>query len=262
MTGYCDISGARLYYKKKGKGPPIIFLHGFCLDNRMWENQLDFFSGSYTTLAIDLRGFGRSTFPTDKIYSHHEDIHALLDTLQITQPAILVGLSMGGRVVADFALSYPQKTKVAVFVDAVIDGYEFMNFNLGYIYKSGKEQGIAAANQMWLNHELFESARKIPSVSVLLAKMIMSYSGWHWINKNPVRGLHPPAIEQMQDLVVPTLIITGQYDTPDFQAIAQILHSKINHSSKKEIGDAGHMCNMEKPTVFNEILDQFLTNHK
>jgi pimeloyl-ACP methyl ester carboxylesterase len=73
-----------------------------------------------------------------------------------------------------------------------------------------------------------------------------------------VKGLDPPALEQLQNLVVPTLIITGQYDAPDFQDIAQILHSKINHSSKKEIAGAGHMCNMEKPAVFNEILKEFL----
>lgn len=259
MTGYCNIPGARLYYKKKGNGPPIIFIHGFCLDHRMWENQLDFFSDCYTALAVDLRGYGNSSYPTDKIYSHHEDINALLDILQITQPAILVGLSMGARYVADYALTYPQKTKAIIFADGVIDGYVFKEFNLSYIYKLGKEQGVLAANKLWLNHQLFEQARKNPAVATLLQKMLMSYSGWHWINKNPVNGLNPPAIEQLQNLVVPTLIITGQYDIPDFQDIAQILHSKINHSSKKEIAGAGHMCNMEKPAVFNELLKLFLT---
>ncbi len=259
MTGYCNIPGARLYFKKIGKGPPIIFIHGFCLDHRMWENQLNFFSDSFTSLAVDLRGYGNSSYPTDKIYSHYEDINALLDILQINQAAILVGLSMGAGVVADYALAYPQKTKAAVFVDGVIDGYVFKDFNLSYIYKLGKDEGVLAANKMWLNHPLFGPARKNPATATLLAKMLMSYSGWHWINKNPVKGLHPPALEQVQNLVVPTLIITGQYDAPDFQDIAQILHSKINHSSKKEIAGAGHMCNMEKPAVFNQILKEFLT---
>ena len=255
---YVDIPDARLCYVKKGNGPPIVFIHGFCLDHRIWENQLNFFSASYTTIAVDLRGFGNSSLPSGKPYSYHEDINALLDILQINQPVILVGLSMGARAVANFALTYPKKTRAVIFVDGLIDGYTFMNFNLDYIYKSGKEKGIPVANKMWLDHQLFEPARKNATTASLLTEIVMSYSGWHWINKNPAKGLNPPAIEQLQDLATPTLIITGEYDIPDFQAIAQILNTKINHSLKKEIAGAGHMCNMEMPEAFNEIVNQFL----
>jgi pimeloyl-ACP methyl ester carboxylesterase len=55
------------------------------------------------------------------------------------------------------------------------------------------------------------------------------------------------------------MIITGQYDLPDFQIIANTLHQKITGSVKKEIAGAGHMCNMEEPEEFNSIVSQFLS---
>src|ERR1700730_723312 len=120
VINFCDIPDAKLYYKIMGAGPPIIFIHGFCLDHRIWESQSNFFSACFTTVAIDLRGFGNSSNPGNKPYSHHEDVNTLLDILQINQPAILVGLSMGARVVANYALTYPQKTKAVIFVDGIV----------------------------------------------------------------------------------------------------------------------------------------------
>jgi len=90
--------------------------------------------------------------------------------------------------------------------------------------------------------------------------MILSYSGWQWVHKNPMVGLTPPAIEQLEQIKAPVLIITGEKDIWDFQQIADILHNNIKQSVKKQILDAGHMCNMEKPDVFNRLVSDFLIN--
>ena len=92
--------------------------------------------------------------------------------------------------------------------------------------------------------------------------MIFSYSGWQWMHKNPIQGLNPPAIAQLTLIKIPVLIITGEKDIWDFQQIADILHNNIEQSVKKQIGDAGHMCNMEKPDEFNRLVFDFLTNGK
>jgi 3-oxoadipate enol-lactonase len=255
---FCPVAGGNLFFEKKGAGPPLIFLHGFCLDHRMWRAQLDYFSTSNTCIAVDLRGFGNSSTPDNRSYSNHEDLHTLLDFLEIRQPVILAGLSMGARTVANFALTYPHKTAALIFADAAIDGFSFQDFDLAYIYRAGKELGIPVANRMWLDHPIFDSARKKEMVLQELAKMVMSYSGWHWIHKNPIKNLVPPAIEQLQNLTMPGLILTGQLDLPDFKAIAQVLREQIKDSVEFEIAGAGHMCNMEMPEQFNDIVCQFL----
>jgi 3-oxoadipate enol-lactonase len=255
---YCSITDGKLFYLKEGSGPPLVFLHGFCLDHRMWETQIKFFSKKYTCIAVDLRGFGNSSVPSDKSYSNHEDLNMLLNFLGIDQPVILVGLSMGARVVANFALTYPLKTKAVIFADGAIDGFVFSDFNLTYIYDAGKKQGVQVANRMWLDHPIFEPARKNAHVLKNLSEMVMSYSGWHWVNKNPIINLTPPAIEQLQKITMPCLILIGEFDISDFKAISYVLNKQIKHSSKIEIAGAGHMCNMESPLLFNELVNQFL----
>ena len=172
--------------------------------------------------------------------------------------SLLIGQSMGARVVINFALIYPERTRTIIFVDGAIDGFKFEDFNLTYIYNAGKELGIAAANKMWLDHPIFGPAGRNEEVKQRLTEMVMSYSGWHWINKNPIINLTPPAIEQLHKLSVPALILVGQLEIPDFKALAVLLNSQIAGSSLIEIAGAGHMSNMESPEIFNDEMNNFL----
>ena len=255
---YCPVPDGRLFYTKAGTGPALLFIHGFCLDHRMWEEQVSFFSEWYTCISLDLRGFGKSSLPSEKSYSNHEDLYSLLDFLQIREPVVLIGLSMGARAATNFALSYPQRSRALVLVDGAIDGFKFTNFDLGYIYAAAKESGAAVANRMWLNHPLFESAGKNALVSQKLEQMVMSYSGWLWTNKNPAITIAPPAIEQLHKLTMPVLILIGQLDIPDFINLADFIHDQVKHSVRIEIPNAGHMSNMENPEIVNIAIRQFL----
>ena len=255
---YCPVPNGKIFFIKKGSGTPIVFMHGFCLDRRMWESQMDYFSADYSCIAFDLRGFGKSSVPTDQSYAHHEDLNTLLEFLGIDQPVILIGLSMGARVVANFSLTHPQKIRAVIFVDGAIDGYPFKDFDLSYIYKTGKEFGTRPANGLWLEHSIFEPARNNVLVFKKLAEQVLSYSGWHWVNKNPIRTLVPPAIEQLQNVDKPALILIGQLDIPDFKELAHSMHQQIKDSRLIEISGAGHMSNMEKPDLVNDVIHQFL----
>lgn len=57
--GYIQIDEGKLFYLKSGEGAPLIFIHGFCLDHRMWQGQIDYFSPDHTvflTISGDLTG--------------------------------------------------------------------------------------------------------------------------------------------------------------------------------------------------------------
>src|SRR5690348_9168774 len=88
---FITVQDGRLFCQVKGSGPPIVFLHGLCLDHRMWDQQVQYFSKSYTCINIDLRGFGKSSLPVSP-YSFHEDIKILLDSLHINVPVTLIAL--------------------------------------------------------------------------------------------------------------------------------------------------------------------------
>ena len=93
----------------EGKGHPIVFLHGFPLDHTMWESQFDSFASSYRVIAPDFRGFGGSTLPTSEpetavstMADMADDVVQHLEWLEIKEPVVVCGLSMGGYVAFEF----------------------------------------------------------------------------------------------------------------------------------------------------------------
>ncbi len=104
---FVETDGARLYVETAGSGFPLVLVHGFSLDTRMWDDQFEHLAQDYHVIRYDMRGFGQSSLPTQESYPHGEDLHALLVHLSV-EAAYLVGQSMGGECVVDFALTYPE----------------------------------------------------------------------------------------------------------------------------------------------------------
>ena len=261
QEGFVNIENGRLFYQKQGTGPALLFLHGICLDHQMWNDQVRFFSNRFTCITVDLRGFGKSSLPAGP-YSFHEDLNVLLDSLHITDPLTIIALSMGGKAAINFAIAYPQKVKALILADAAVDGCSFKEFDLKPVIELAKLKGIDSANQLFLNNAVFAYSKKNDSVFNRLKKMILSYSGWQWLNKNPMQYLNPVAVQQLDKIQSAVLIITGEKDIQDFQDIATLLHNSIKGSILKTIKNAGHMCNMDNPEVFNELALDFITAHQ
>jgi len=252
-----NVNQTTLYYEKAGKGIPIIFIHGFGLDTRMWDPQFETFAHKYTVIRYDLRGFGQSALPDEAVmYTHHEDLNSLLKEKGISK-AILAGLSLGGRVAASFALTYPDQVLGLILIDSVLEGYAMKDYKMDYIYEEAKKD-ISGALKLWLAHPTFEATHKNAEVSEYLNKIVLDYSGWHFIHKNPLIPLKPPCKERLHEIKVPALILVGEHDLPDFQDIANILDQNIPNSELHIIPDAGHMSNMEQPSVVNKLMQEFI----
>src|SRR5690349_16872523 len=117
---FAALNGANLYYQDVGTGMPIIFVHAGIADSRMWDTQVAAFKSQYRVIRLDLRGFGQSA-PTDGLYSHREDVLALMDTLEIEQ-TVLVGCSMSGKMAIDLTLEHPKRVAALVIVAARPNG--------------------------------------------------------------------------------------------------------------------------------------------
>lgn len=82
---FVETNGTRLYYEEAGAGPAVVLIHGFTLDTRMWDDQFQRLVAHFRVIRYDLRGFGRSSPPTEAPYLHVEDLRGLLDHLDIEQ---------------------------------------------------------------------------------------------------------------------------------------------------------------------------------
>jgi pimeloyl-ACP methyl ester carboxylesterase len=118
--------------------------------------------------------------------------------------------------------------------------------------------GVEAAKRHWLNGPLFTSAMENPQLAVRLKQMVTDYSGFHWVNNQAVPLSATPPMEQLDGINLPTLVIVGERDLPDFQMIAEVLYQRIPNASKVVMSGVGHMSNMEDPARFNEIVLGFL----
>lgn len=257
--GFADVNGTRLYYEMAGSGHPLILIHGFTLDTCMWDGQFEVFAQHNQVIRYDLRGFGKSTLPTTEPYSHADDLKALMTHLGIESASIL-GLSLGGAVAVDFAVTYPEATDAFMPVDAaLIGGYEWLEGRPSAgLREHAQQSGLETAKTFWLNHPLFEAAREQPAVAARLARMVERYSGWHMLNDDPVRIPAPPAVERLGTLDMPTLVIVGERDLFDFRRAADIIEERIPGAKKVVMPGVGHMSNMEDPERFNEVVLGFL----
>lgn len=261
QTGFAEVNGTRLYYEVAGSGHPLVLIHGMSLDTRMWEDQFEPFAQHYRVVRYDARGFGKSALPAGGSYAHTDDLKALLEYLEI-EHAFILGLSMGGGIAIDFALAHPAATDALIPVDSRLTGWqpdsEFAAF-VSALRSRAKEAGIQAARDFWLYSPVFKSALESPKLALRLVQMIADYSGWHWINDNPLRTFDPPAVQRLDTIRAPTLIVTGEREFPDCQAIAETLHQRIPAARKAMLPRVGHMSNMEAPERFNALLLDFLT---
>lgn len=227
----------------------------------MWDNQFIPFAQHFQVIRYDMRGFGKSALPTDEIYSHVDDLKGLLDQLGVQQ-AHLVGLSKGGAVALDFALTYPQRTRALVLIDTVLGGFQWSPEAAardGLVWQRAREAGIPAAKESWLTHPLFAPAQRQPAVKARLARIVDEYSGWHFVNANPEQALEPPAAQRLPELRMPVLAIVGEYDIPDFLQITELVRQQVPAARKTVVPGVGHMANMEAPEKVNDAVLQFLT---
>lgn len=256
-----EVGRTHLCYDLRGDGPVVVFLHGFTLDLRMWEDQLPAFLPRFRVLRYDLRGFGRSDLPSvGEPYRPADDLRALLGSLGISK-VHLVGLSAGGAVALDFALEHPDLVDRLVLVDSALGGFDWspaLVEGWDRIDRVAQAEGVEVARQTWLADPLFEGARTKPGVRERLETILREYSGWHWLNESPSQGADPPAVHRLASIVSPTLVLVGEHDLPDFHRIAALLAEGIPSARRVSVPGAGHMPNMEAPAAFNRIVLEFL----
>jgi pimeloyl-ACP methyl ester carboxylesterase len=94
-----------LYYEVSGGGDPVVLIHAFSVDRRMWAPQIAALERRFRVIRYDLRGHGNSAAPSEP-YAPHEDLRSVLDTVGGGRAA-LVGLSAGSTLAIDFAIAYP-----------------------------------------------------------------------------------------------------------------------------------------------------------
>ena len=112
-----NIGGIDIRYADKGSGPAVLFLHGFPLSLRMWDDQ-EALAPRYRIVRFDARGFGGSAVGDAMLTMARiaDDAAVLIERLRLG-PVILVGCSMGGYAALAFAQKHASLLRGLVLVD-------------------------------------------------------------------------------------------------------------------------------------------------
>lgn len=108
-----------IHHVVSGAGtPPLVFIHGFSCDYTDWKPQVDAFAGRHKTVAVDLRGHGKSAAKGYEcsIEALASDVAVLMRHLDLG-PSVLIGHSMGCRIAIEVGMQVPTRTAGLILVD-------------------------------------------------------------------------------------------------------------------------------------------------
>jgi pimeloyl-ACP methyl ester carboxylesterase len=101
-----DLGGMRTRTDERGAGRCAVYIHGLGGDLQSWDAVWPHLADDRRSIRYDLRGFGQSRATNDAVFTHGQDLEALLDALSIDR-CDLIGMSMGGGIALNFALNHP-----------------------------------------------------------------------------------------------------------------------------------------------------------
>jgi pimeloyl-ACP methyl ester carboxylesterase len=254
-TGYVNVDGGKLFYEIAGKGENIVLLHDGMVNCYIWDEQFQILAENYRVIRYDRRGYGKSTDPREK-YSHIDDLNQVFLQLKVDK-AIVFGMSSGGGLAINFALTYPEKVKGLVLVGAVVSGFGYtkhMDTRGGNFNRSEFSDPVKLRKYFVLDDPYEIYSGNIKAKEKVMA--LLPYFGRD--NTVPMKPPVKVAVKFLSEIKVPTLILVGEYDIPDVHAHAGAINAGIQNSKREIIPNSGHLIPVEQPGLFNESVLNFL----
>jgi 3-oxoadipate enol-lactonase len=242
----------RELYRRRPKfaGPPVLLIHAGGMDGRMWRPLVERLEDRYWLIVPDLRGHGTTPLPPEE-YAHVDDLVAVLDELKVEQ-TVVIGASMGGYVALELATAAPERVKALVLMASPLDVDDWSPDIKEYWER---ENELVEAGDIDAAVEL--NARtwgREGETDELVAEMSRTALEHH-------AGVEAPERELTVDLPsisVPTLVVSGGRDFPDFARLADRIAAEVPGARRAEVADAGHLIALERPDETAELLVAFL----
>ena len=227
-------------------------LHGIRGNRRNWDRQVEFFSRRFKAAAWDARGYGDSE---DYDGPLQFDQHFTSDVLRVAdhfkaRKLHLIGLSMGGRIARNFALRHADRLHSLVLAGT----------SPGFDALSGDDVKRFVAER---RHTTTESLRRLLGSRAI--------AGAYEKLLDSVQRVHPASLEKtleasvaqdraapIEQIGIPTLVITGDEDKLYPPAMANDIARRIPGAELVTFKGIGHLSNLETPDEFNQAVEEFL----
>jgi len=275
-----NVNGIKICYEIKGEGEPVLLVHGFSDRKEHWRAQFGDLSEHFKVIRFDTRGAGKSDRP-DGVYTMEllaDDINSLLDYLKIKKTHI-IGHSLGGMIVQNFAILYPNRIKKIVLINTIAgmtppgippdQGVE--------IYRKNQIAGIKAREKDPINgflngaklsysrtfwKQMNEDTRKkfhnIWSVEDLVEEKTQYGPTEKDINHQAEALSSHNTYDRLHEIKNHVLIIAADKDKSCPKLMNEKIHELLPNSEFIVIENAGHQSILEYPHQINPHIIDFL----
>ncbi len=248
------------YQRRRGSGPTLVFLHYWGGSGRTWAPVLAALPGR-DTLAIDLRGWGRS-----RALPGPYDLHQLAsDTLAVVEAAdvsefVLVGHSMGGKVAQLVAATDPAGLRGIVLVApaparpaaSIVAEYQQ---ELSHAYDSS--ESIAYARDHVLTATALPDALKAQVVEDSLATTDAARTEW------PLHGIAEDIGEATGRITAPALVVAGEHDLVEpVGVLREHLLPHLRDAEMTVVPEVGHLIPLEAPDELAALVERFVSTSR
>jgi pimeloyl-ACP methyl ester carboxylesterase len=245
-----------------GAGTPLVLLHAFPLDGRMWAPQVEALAGTYQVIVPDLRGFGAARDQAVEEAGMDllaDDLLRLLDDRGLDR-VVLGGLSLGGYVALAFMRRHADRVSGLVLLDtkATADGDQARADRLKMADRVLAE-GVDFVPEVMLPRLLGETSREHrPEVVAKVADLIREQSPQAIAGAQRGMAARAHTTDVLGSIKVPTLVVTGEEDAVTGPEVGRDLAAGIPGARFLLVEEAGHLSSLEQPEIVNEALLDFL----
>lgn len=259
------VNGIDLNYKLEGDGAEtIVLINGLADDLETWSLQTgDLLAAGYQVLRFDNRGIGASSKPAGPYSSKMlaDDAKSLVDALGITD-FHLMGVSMGGMIAQEYALSYPDGLRSVTFACTYASPGPFCSRMFAMWADMAPVLGVPFVMRdvtLWAFTVPFFEQRGEDLAGFETAMRFMDQPVHAYLAQLAVIQNHDTT-GRIGQLTVPSLVLAGEEDILIPVSLSRRIHEAIP-GSEWATTRGGHGCCWEHPAEFNKTFLDFVRRH-
>lgn len=237
IRGVSDMDLSVVDLWPEGAGKTLLFIHGYAGCAETWEYQINYFASGYRVVAPDLRGHGQSDAPFSEYTMDEliEDIRTISEALSLPEKVVLIGHSFGGSICIEYANAFPERLEKLVLI-ATAGEYPLPRG------ASLLSRVPTAAFQPWWKY------RPRWNAEIHVLKRMMLNNMRHW------KGW-----DLLQNIRIPTLIITGERDRYFPRAVFEKVSQMVPGAEVIDIGVSKHKVQLERHQAVNRAIERFVS---
>jgi pimeloyl-ACP methyl ester carboxylesterase len=257
-----------MHFVRAGRGAPaLVFVHGFACTHQDWHAQLAHFQHTHEVVACDLRGHGRTPGRAHECSIEHYggDVAALVNNLELAR-AVLIGHSMGCRVVLEAARLIPDKVAGIVLVDGSRNAARDPEAAAAAAHATIDKHGYAPFAEMLFRQMFFRPSAEADAIVARAVKTSAAFGPALWPR---ITRWDAGQMDAGFDAVrAPVLAIQSTTRNAELKRAplkagdtSPWLDYLRSRGAKVEIvPDTGHFTQLEAPETVNRLITQFIQN--